>query len=72
MPTIFVLGVPIDDPLPPVADVYHFRLVPVAESGDAETPSQDGGGVVAVGGDGAGFTVTTSGVFGPSHAFVVA
>ena len=41
MPAVLVTGVGMmDEPVPPVAWVYHFKSVPVAVNGIAVAPSQ--------------------------------
>jgi hypothetical protein len=59
-------------PVPPVAVVYHNRLVPVAVSGAAVAPWQYVTGDITTGADGKTFTVTTISALGPSQllAFV--
>jgi hypothetical protein len=54
-------------PVPPVADVYHNKLVPVAVNGTAVTFVQYDTGDVTVGNAGVPVTVTINGVRGPSQ-----
>jgi hypothetical protein len=51
VPTVLVDGVgAVVDPTPPVADVYHNKLLPVAVRGEAAAPTQYVTGVITVGG----------------------
>ena len=51
VPTAAVDGVgAVEDPTPPVAAVYHNKLVPVAVNGVATAPTQYETGVVTTGG----------------------
>ena len=54
-------------PVPPLATVYHSRLVPVADKAVAVAPWQYVTGVVTVGATGEAFTVTTIDARGPSQ-----
>jgi hypothetical protein len=45
-------------PVPPLAEVYHSKVVPVAVRGDAAAPIQYTIGVVTIGAEGVGFMVT--------------
>ena len=59
MPAVAVDGVgAVVLPVPPVAVVYHNRLVPVADKGDAVVPRQYNTGVVTPGAAVAALTVT--------------
>ena len=59
LPAVVVNGVgAIADPVPPVAAVYHNRLVPVADNADAIAFKQYTTGVVTVGAAVNAFTVT--------------
>jgi len=73
LPTVAVDGVgAVELPVPPVATVYHRRVVPVAVIGTAVSFWQYCTGVVTVGAAGRALTVTTICALGPSHplAFV--
>lgn len=68
MPAVVEEGVgAVEDPVPPVALVYHSKPVPVAESGDVGAAWQYVMEEVAVGAAGVGFTVTAMAVRGPSQ-----
>ena len=54
---MLVLGVIELAELPPVAPVYHFKLVPVAVNGTAVAPMHNGRGDTTVGAVGKAFTV---------------
>ena len=69
LPAVVVNGVgAVADPVPPVAAVYHFRLVPVADNADAVAFKQYTTGVVTVGAAVNVFTVTTIAALAPSQA----
>ena len=56
--------------VPPVAVVYHFNRVPVADKAEATDASQYSIGVSTTGAAGAGLMVTTMADRGPSQAEV--
>ena len=57
LPTVAVEGVgAVEDPVPPVAAVYHKRFVPVAVNGVAVAPWQYTTGVVTPGAEGTDVT----------------
>ena len=71
LPTTVVTGVgAVDVPTPPVATVYHNKLVPVALKGTAVAFWQYTTGDV-VGAGGVVCTATTSGALGPSQVPIV-
>ena len=68
LPADVVVGVgAVDEPVPPVAAVYHSKLLPVAVKAVAVAPSQYVTGVVTVGADGGAFTVTAIAALGLSQ-----
>jgi hypothetical protein len=79
MPTVWlthqliVPGDPVDgvgaveDPVPPLAVVYHWRLVPAAVRAEAAAPWQYTTGLVTIGAAGVGLTVTSICALGPSQ-----
>ena len=68
MPAATVLGVgAVALPTPPVATVYHNRLVPVAVKAVAVAFWQYAIGVVTVGAPGVAVTFTAMLALGPSH-----
>jgi hypothetical protein len=70
-PVVVVEGVgAVPLPVPPVAAVYHSRLVPVAVSGTAVAFWQYVTGLVTVGAGGVGFTVMVLVAVPVPHALV--
>lgn len=59
------------DPVPPTPVVYQSTPMPVAESGAAVSPAQYTKAGVATGAAGVAFTVTDTGVRGPSQPLTV-
>ena len=58
-------------PEPPVATLYHNRLVPVADSAVVISFSQYRTGLIAAGAAGIGLTVTVMAALGLSHPLMV-
>ena len=57
----------VEEPVPPVAAVYHNKLLPVAVSIPAADPSQYLTGLITAGAASAALTVTVIGVLGLSQ-----
>ena len=69
LPAVVVNGVgAVAEPVPPVSVVYHFRLIPPADNGDAVAFKQYTTGVVTVGAAVNAFTVITIAALAPSQA----
>ena len=70
LPTAAVEGVgAVDEPVPPVAVVYHNKPLPVAVSGEAVWFWQSCTGVFTTGAAGMGLTVTVTGTLALSQLF---
>lgn len=61
----------VDEPVPPVALVYHSSPTPEADSGAAVVPMQYAGGAVAAGAAGSGLIVMVMAARGPSQPLTV-